>query len=53
MNRATSDAARLARQIQEELRSELDLRRTDVARLGDAALRELALRVAHQSAARR
>jgi len=53
MNRATSDAAQLARQIQEELRSELDLRRTDVARLGDAALRELALRVAHQSAARR
>jgi pilus assembly protein CpaF len=53
MNRATSDAAQLARQIQEELRSELDLRRTDVARLGDAALRELATRVARQSAARR
>ena len=53
MNRAASDAAQLARQIQEELRSELDLRRTDVARLGDAALRELATRVARQSAARR
>ena len=53
MNRTTSDAAQLARQIQEELRSELDLRRTDVARLGDAALRELATRVARQSAARR
>ena len=53
MNRADSDAAQLARQIQEELRSELDLRRTDVALLGDAALRELATRVARQSAARR
>ena len=31
----------------------MDLRRTDVARLGDAALRELATRVARQSAARR
>ena len=53
MNRATHDPGQLARQIQEELRSELDLRRTDVARLGDAALRELATRVARQSAARR
>ena len=53
MSQATYDSTQLARQIQEELRSELDLRRTDVARLGDVALRELATRVARQSAARR
>ncbi len=43
----------LARQIQEELRSELDLRRTDVAQLADAPLRELAARVVRQNVARR
>jgi len=43
----------LARQIQEELRAELDLRRTDVAQLGDAPLRELAARVVRQNVARR
>jgi pilus assembly protein CpaF len=43
----------LARQIQEDLRAELDLRRTDVARLADAPLRELALRVVRQNVARR
>ena len=53
MNALTADSAQLTRQIQEELRSEMDLRRSDVARLGDAALRELATRVARQSAARR
>lgn len=53
MSTIVTDTAQLARQIQEELRSEMDLRRTDVARLGDAALRELATRVARQSAARR
>jgi pilus assembly protein CpaF len=53
MNTMATDSVQLARQIQEELRSEMDLRRNDVARLGDAALRELATRVARQSAARR
>jgi pilus assembly protein CpaF len=43
----------LARQIQEELRAELDLRRTDVARLADAPLRDLALRVVRGNVARR
>jgi pilus assembly protein CpaF len=43
----------LACQIQEELRAELDLRRTDVARLADAPLRELAMRVVRQNVARR
>ncbi|MGH8252659.1 MAG: CpaF family protein [Steroidobacteraceae bacterium] len=43
----------LARQIQEELRSELDLRRTDVAQLADAPLRELAARIVRQNVARR
>lgn len=46
-------SAALARQIQEELRAELDLRRTDVVRLGDAPLRELATRLARRSVARR
>ncbi|HVN99092.1 MAG TPA: ATPase, T2SS/T4P/T4SS family, partial [Steroidobacteraceae bacterium] len=51
---ATQDRQRvLARQIQEELRAELDLRRTDVAQLGDAPLRELAGRVVRQNVARR
>jgi pilus assembly protein CpaF len=53
MNTIASNSAELARQIQEELRSEMDLRRADIARLGDAALRELATRFARQSAARR
>jgi pilus assembly protein CpaF len=43
----------LARQIQEDLRVELDLRRTDVARLADGPLRELAVRVVRQNVARR
>ncbi|MDE2220982.1 MAG: CpaF family protein [Gammaproteobacteria bacterium] len=43
----------LARQIQEDLRAELDLRRTEVAQLADAPLRELAWRVVRQNVARR
>lgn len=48
-----ASSPQLARQIQEELRAEMDLRRTDLARLGDAALRELAARVIRQGAALR
>ena len=43
----------LARQIQAELLSELDLRRNDVARLSDAPLRELVGRLARNCVARR
>ncbi len=53
MSASAAESAQLARQIQEELRAEMDLRRADVARLGDVALRELATRVARHSAARR
>ena len=49
---ANEESAALARQIQEELRAELDLRRTDVSRLGDVPLRELATRLARRSVAR-
>ena len=53
MNSARGPEQVLARQIQEELRAALDLRRTDVARLADAPLRELAGRVVRQNIARR
>jgi pilus assembly protein CpaF len=53
MNLAASRSATLAREIHEDLRSELDLRRTDVARLGDAPLREMVSRAVRQILARR
>jgi pilus assembly protein CpaF len=53
MNATRTEGMSLARQIQEDLRAELDLRRTDVARLADAPLRDLALRVVRQNVARR
>ncbi len=53
MNAAAGSDLALARQIQEELRAELDLRRTDVTRLADAPLRELAARVVRRNVARR
>ncbi len=53
MTRAHDMQRALARQIQEELRAELDLRRTDIAQLGDAPLRELAARVVRQNVSRR
>ncbi len=53
MNATRSEDMSLARQIQEDLRVELDLRRTDVTRLADAPLRALAVRVVRQNVARR
>jgi pilus assembly protein CpaF len=53
VNAARSEDMSLARQIQEDLRAELDLRRTDVTRLADAPLRALAVRVVRQNVARR
>ncbi|MGB8692609.1 MAG: hypothetical protein WCD08_03775, partial [Steroidobacteraceae bacterium] len=41
-----------ARQVQEELLAQLDLRRTDVARLADAPLRAMVGRLAHGIVAR-
>ncbi len=53
MNTVRGQELALARQVQEELRAELDLRRTDVASLADAPLRELAGRVVRQNLTRR
>ena len=53
MSAVATDCTALARQVQDELFAELDLRRLDVARLGDAALRELVGRIVRAILARR
>ena len=53
MNCGAEHSVALAREIQQELRTELDLRRTDLARLSDAPFRELVGRVVRQNVARR
>jgi pilus assembly protein CpaF len=53
MSTGTAQYVTLVREVQEDLLAQLDLRRTDVARLGDAPLRELVGRMVGAILARR